>query len=163
MHTFTWAQPVRKVMFPLPWPEGGMFCCHRVSYHLPMSYESATDCKPQAAQDCSKANIASLPPFTFSYIWRKQRFGSICDRTALFILIYTSRRNAHAWKKGCALTHTHTELQEPQRCSVPKPERGQQSRGVRGKQGWQPQEQRTWTREARTTARVSTRDLASSA
>lgn len=36
MHTFTWAQPVRKVMFPLPWPEGRMFCCHRVSYHLPM-------------------------------------------------------------------------------------------------------------------------------
>lgn len=63
------------------------------------AYESATDCKPQAAQDCSTANIASLPPFMFSYIWRKQTFGSICDRTALVILIYTSRHNARAWKK----------------------------------------------------------------
>lgn len=53
-----WALPVWKVMLPLLWPEGRVFCSYHVSFHLPMCYESAMDCKSQAAQDCCLANTA---------------------------------------------------------------------------------------------------------
>lgn len=91
----------------------GCFVAINVSYRLPIFHESAMDFKPQAAQDHSAANTASLSSFTFSYILRKQRFCSICNRIALLIGLHIKMQYACMERRIFPNSYTYWDAGAP--------------------------------------------------